>query len=152
MFTTGREAKEFLVSKIIAEAAREGVPLSEVERKMMYFSETAWTLPDMMEVNTVFDREYDCSEYERKISKLAEGFRAEAKRNKSPEQSHWDEAVRILKQEDHYLLVLIEGEKTRAVGGASSGSWVRLFVIGVAIACVLYATCYLLLRLGVFGR
>ena len=50
-FASAREAKEFLVAKIAEEAQREGVPLSEVERKMLYFTETAWTLPDIMEVN-----------------------------------------------------------------------------------------------------
>jgi hypothetical protein len=53
-FGSAREAKEFLVSKIIEQAQREGVPVSEVERKMLYFTETAWTLPDMMEVNDAF--------------------------------------------------------------------------------------------------
>jgi hypothetical protein len=50
-FSTAREAKEFLVSEIVAEAQRKNVPLSEIERKMLYFSETGWTLPDIMEVN-----------------------------------------------------------------------------------------------------
>ncbi|HEX3353709.1 MAG TPA: hypothetical protein VHS34_12870 [Terriglobales bacterium] len=34
-----REAKEFLISEIVAEAQRENAPLSEVERKMLYFTE-----------------------------------------------------------------------------------------------------------------
>jgi hypothetical protein len=34
-FHSGREAKEFLISKIVAEAQSENVPLSEVERKML---------------------------------------------------------------------------------------------------------------------
>jgi hypothetical protein len=35
-----REAKEFLISKIVAEAQHENAPLSETERKMLYFTET----------------------------------------------------------------------------------------------------------------
>ena len=31
--------------------------LSEIERKMMYFTETAWALPDMCEVNEVFEQD-----------------------------------------------------------------------------------------------
>jgi len=58
-FATSRDAKEFLISRIISESEREDVPLSEIERKMLYFTETAWTLPDIMEVNEVFDRDYD---------------------------------------------------------------------------------------------
>jgi hypothetical protein len=37
-FHTGREAKEFLFSKILEEAQRENVPLSDVERKTLYFT------------------------------------------------------------------------------------------------------------------
>jgi hypothetical protein len=50
-FHSAREAKEFLISRIVEEARRENIPLSEVERKMLYFSETDWTLPDIMQVN-----------------------------------------------------------------------------------------------------
>ena len=39
-FHSGQEAKEFLISEIVAEAQRENVPLSEVERKMLYFTES----------------------------------------------------------------------------------------------------------------
>ena len=42
-----RSAKEFIVQCIVDEAQREGVPLTETERKMLYFSETHWTLPDI---------------------------------------------------------------------------------------------------------
>jgi hypothetical protein len=67
---SGREAKEFLISKIVEEAQREKVPLSEVGRKMLYFTESGWTLPDILTVFEDFDREYDQAEYERKIAKL----------------------------------------------------------------------------------
>ena len=33
-----REAKDFVVSRIVEEAQREGTPLSELERKMLYVS------------------------------------------------------------------------------------------------------------------
>jgi hypothetical protein len=69
-FHTGREAKELLISKIVEEAQRENAPLSEVERKMLYFTESGWTLPDIMEVSEDFDREYDRANYEKKVAKL----------------------------------------------------------------------------------
>jgi len=39
-FQSAREAKEFLISRIVEEAQRENIVLSESERKMLYFSET----------------------------------------------------------------------------------------------------------------
>ncbi len=68
-FHSGQEAKEFLIAKIVAEAARQ-YRLSEVERKMLYFTETGWALPDIMNVSEDFDRDYDQDEYEQKIAKL----------------------------------------------------------------------------------
>ena len=38
MFASGREAKKYLVERIVEEARREDVPLSEIETKMLYFS------------------------------------------------------------------------------------------------------------------
>ena len=109
-FTSSREAKEFLVGSIVAEAQREGVPLSEVERKMLYFSETAWTLPDITQVNEAFDREYDQDEYEQKIASLSRNFCADARKNNSNDLDAWNEAVQRLSSEDHYILVLIDAE------------------------------------------
>src|SRR5271170_3447591 len=102
-FATTPNAKEFLVGRIVAEAARESVSLSETERKMLYFSETAWTLPDMMEVSDAFDREYDQSEYEEKIGELARNFRERADSADPSELEAWNEAVRTISAEDHYL-------------------------------------------------
>jgi hypothetical protein len=53
---SAREAKEFLASQIAEEAQREQVPFSEIERKMLHFSETGWTLPDIMDVMTSLTR------------------------------------------------------------------------------------------------
>ncbi len=63
-FHSGRQAKEFLIPRIVAEAERENVPLSEVERKMLYFTESGWTLPDMTAIYEQFDRDYEQDEYE----------------------------------------------------------------------------------------
>jgi hypothetical protein len=52
-FHSGREAKEFLISRIVEEAQRENIPLSEIERKMLYFTESGWTLPDIMKLTTI---------------------------------------------------------------------------------------------------
>jgi hypothetical protein len=63
---TIREAKDYLAARISEEAEREGFPLTEVERNMLYFTETGWTLPEMKAVSAEFDRDYDQDEYERK--------------------------------------------------------------------------------------
>ena len=69
-FQSARDAKEFLIGRIVEEAKRENIPLSEVERKMLYFSETHCTLPDIASVSEKFDHEYNQDEYEEKITRL----------------------------------------------------------------------------------
>ena len=54
-----QEAKEYLIAQIVEEAQRENVELSELERKMLYFTESQETLPDILEVNDQFEQEYD---------------------------------------------------------------------------------------------
>jgi hypothetical protein len=86
-FADSREAKEFLVERILSQAERDGASLSEIERKMLYFSETAWTLPDIMEVNEEFDRRYDQDGYERKIAQLVRSIRSKTTRDEGGGQS-----------------------------------------------------------------
>lgn len=143
-FATTRDAKEFLIGQIVAEARREGVPLSETERKMLYFSETAWTLPGMIEVSDAFDHEYDQAKYEEKIGELVRSYRSWAAKTSQSDLDSWDEAVRTLSAEDHYLLVLINA------GGGSITSTLtdrfKLIALAVAIIVILFAVQFLLHR------
>jgi hypothetical protein len=106
-FDSGREAKEFLISKIVAEAEHENVPLSEVERKMLYFTESGWTLPNIMEVSEDFDREYDQDGYEQKIAKLVTQADKRIREGSRYDYDRWWAAIRFLQREDHYITVMI---------------------------------------------
>lgn len=92
-----REAKEYLIGRIVDEAQRENVPLSEIERKMLYFTESAWTLPDIMDVAEKFDEEYDQPEYERKIASLV-GHAANRARDEG-QLDNWRAAASLLDTE-----------------------------------------------------
>ncbi len=80
-FHSGREAKEFLISRIVLEAQRENIPLSEVERKMLYFTESGWTLPDMTAVSEDFDRDYSRKNMKRKLQNSSEKLPSTTTRN-----------------------------------------------------------------------
>jgi hypothetical protein len=101
---TPREAKEFLIDRIVAEAQRENVPLSETERRMLYFTETYWMPWDFVEVNEAFERDYDMPEYEAKIAAIIRSYLEQAN---PTDLERWHEAVRVLSDEDHYLLVMV---------------------------------------------
>lgn len=105
-FRTIKEAKEFLADAIASEAEREGTPLSEVERKMLYFSESGWTLPDILAVNEEFERDYDQDDYEQKIAGIARKIEARNRAQNPDADEAWNEALLMLSEEDHYLTVL----------------------------------------------
>jgi 4-hydroxyphenylpyruvate dioxygenase-like putative hemolysin len=105
-FTSSREAKELLVACIIAQAERDEIALSEVERKMLYFSEVHDSPPDWRELNQAFEREYNDAEYEEKIASLIQHFRQYAKAQDPDQWQRWNAAITALQDEDHYILVM----------------------------------------------
>lgn len=133
LFSSGREAKDYLIAQIVAEAQLERVPLSETERKMMYFTETAWTLPEIEEVREDFERDYDQTEYEAKIGELAS--RARARAGKTTGLDRWKEAVGVLEGEDHYLLILL----------GTSGSSDSVLVDRVKLVATAFLVCAVLI-------
>jgi len=107
IFKTSMEAKEFLVGRIAEEANREQVLLSELERKMLFFSGTYPTLPDMMEVEERFEGEYDSDQYERKIAGLVKAVWRRDRKESAELARRWKDAIALLRREDHYILVMI---------------------------------------------
>jgi hypothetical protein len=135
-FSDDREALDFIASRIAGEAQLDGVSFSEVERKMLYFSETASTLPDIWDVNDQFDREYETHAYEKKISQLIKKAVARARKQQSEEFDAWIAAIRRLSKEDRYLLVMVKqagiGRTTRSPW--PSRNWWKLCFAGVIVA------------------
>ncbi|MGB2634345.1 MAG: hypothetical protein WAM58_10450 [Candidatus Acidiferrum sp.] len=67
---TDLEAKDFLVHQAVEQAGLEGVPFSDLERRMMYFTESGEMPEDLFELYAAFDTEYESAEYENKVAKL----------------------------------------------------------------------------------
>ena len=124
-----RAAKEFLIRCITDEAQRESVPLSDTERDMLYFSETAWTLPNMAAINEAFDRDYDQSAYEAKISALIRNFKARGTKDDHAALETWNDSVHVLQSEDHYILVMTEIANDDQLGPLART--LKLLTIGV---------------------
>jgi hypothetical protein len=137
-FSNSMDAKEFIVSRIVEEASLDNVSLSELERKMLYFSEVSPTLPDMMEVAEKFEAKYDTEEYEKKIRRLSrKAF--ERGRKESPENAQrWRDAIKVLQKEDHYILVMLD---VRGPGMPNvPRSWAdraKLLIAGLVLTAVL---------------
>jgi hypothetical protein len=127
-------AKEFLISRVVQEAESSHVQLSDIERKMLYFTESPPSLPDILEVNAEFERNYDVDEYEDKIAQLLKNARSHDGQISPNGEDEWKAALGAMRKEDHYILVMC----SQAFGpsyGRKRGSEhrVRDFLIYVAV-------------------
>lgn len=125
------EAKEFLASRIVDQALLEGVPFSEIERRMLFFSETHASLPDMYEVLNEFNETYNMFPYERTVSSLiCNAFRRD--REDAALAQRWEDAKKSLRRQDHYINVMLKQ-------GLASANRKRdlLIYIGIGLAVVI---------------
>jgi ribosomal protein L11 methylase PrmA len=129
-------AKQFLISSVIEEAGVEQVSLSEVEKKMLYFTEVHPSLPDIYEVNAEFERDYDNDEYEAKIAGLLKNARDRDRRSSASREQDWKDALDALKHEDHYILVMVSqafGFGSASAGGHRVRDFLIYIVVGIAL-------------------
>jgi hypothetical protein len=101
-----RAAKDFLVEQTAEQAALEGVSLSDLEKRMMYFTESGYVPEDPIKLNDEFEAEYDSDEYEAKISRLLHHAYQRLRKEKDAARRKWDLAIKCLRRGDHYLLVM----------------------------------------------
>jgi len=101
-----REAKDFLVQETAKQASIEGVPLSDLEKRMMYFTENEEMSEDPIALNDEFEAKYDSDEYEAKISGLLHRASARVKKESPEAARQWKQAIRDISKGDHYLPVL----------------------------------------------
>jgi hypothetical protein len=101
------QAKDFLADQVAEQAALDNTPRSDIERRMMYFTESdPKSCPDPLGLNDEFQGQHDTAEYETKMSALLRHAHQRLKAN-DPEAKHtWDQAVRELRKGDHHFLVL----------------------------------------------
>lgn len=129
------EAKDFLVKQTAEQAALDHVEFSDLEKRMMYFTESGEMREDLFKLNAAFEAEYDSTEYESKVSQLMRHAYARLKRENPLAVRTWDEAIQELSKGDHYLLVLLDPSSVNySPGGKLFGSsfW-KLLGIGLLI-------------------
>jgi hypothetical protein len=106
-FATETEARQFFVEKIVQQAQREGVSLSDDERQMLLWSESA---PDSVADPALAERlagQISDADYESKIvGLLRSSFKGDAAADPSA-KAVWVTALSVLRRGDHYILVMI---------------------------------------------
>lgn len=138
-FPDVRAAKEFLIGHILAEAQLQCIPISTTERKMLYYSETGWSLPDIKKIGDRFDREYDQQAYEYKIGRIVRSLRTRLRKRDPQQWRDWNNAIDILRAEDHYLLVLISPKVAAPARPWSRPARLAAIAVGVFFVIVLIA-------------
>jgi hypothetical protein len=126
-----REAKAFVISRIVQESLRRGTPLAEPERRQLDFSED----PDELDgVPGEIAEPVDPEGYERKIAQLVRGADREARRAGGEEYESWRSAIRLLKQRDNYIGVMID-----RAGLRPPGDFLKLIATAAAICALAVA-------------
>lgn len=98
------KAKRFLINRIVEQAKRTNLPLTEVEARMLGFS-SASANPAELDAATSFERDYNKEKYEAKISRL---FNDVYEMDKTMGMAGiWEQSMDALLDEDMYLAVII---------------------------------------------
>ena len=130
-----KQAKDFLVAQVAEQAAIEGVPLADIEKRMMYFTESdPASCPDPFALNDEFEPHFEMPQYEAKISELLEHARDHLQKDDPERARRWDAAVGELEKGDHYILVLLGLSGTLAGGEPRKHDFLKLILTAVLVA------------------
>lgn len=145
-----REAKDFLVQQAAEQAALEGVPLSDLEKRMMYFTETDECPEDPIKLNEEFKAQCDATAFEEKVSQLLAHARLRLKRENPELARFWDQADETLWQGDHYLVVLCGLSRSSRISARTLFLLLfRLTALGLVVVGSALALRYLLRPVGI---
>src|SRR5215469_8735899 len=134
-----KQAKQFLVQQTAEQAALENVQLTDLERRMMYFTENdSASCENPIELNQEFEAQYDTGEYELKISRLLRHAYERLKEEDAGNLRNWNQAIRTLRKGDHYILLLWDLKPKSAELGPRIGIAIAWgFGLGVALVILM---------------
>ena len=111
-----KQAKDFFVEQTVEQAVLDGVVLDDVEKRMMYFTESdPASCDNPIELNDEFEAAHETKEYETKISQLLHHARTRLKEENPERMRNWEDAIRKLREGDHYLLIMVDQSKVSGV-------------------------------------
>lgn len=118
-FVSETPAKAFFISKILQQAEQEGIILSKAQRYVLSWSEGDPSFVLDNELNKQFEKEITQPEFEKKIQTLIkQAYERDISKEKDMKETY-REAYKVLKQGDHYILIMIDaaiGSKVRKPG------------------------------------
>lgn len=129
------DAVNFLVSRIQEQSKVEGIALSDLETKMLRWSEVEPDGIHDLAVVEEFETQYDSDEYEAKISGLLRRAR-EADRQDGAGKMVWDQVSEALARHDYYLIVMLDQSSHAKAESKRSTLRDQLIYLAVGIGIV----------------
>jgi hypothetical protein len=120
-------SKQFVIERILDQARLEGVSLTDIEIRMLKFTEATSSSKDL-EAAEAFDRNYNDEEYEGTIADLVRHVHARDK--ETGNKQAWDDALAHLAGCDLYLNVMIDRAGIAGNPFGPFGDW-RFFLVGL---------------------
>lgn len=105
------EAKDFLVRQIFEQAEIDGISLSDIEIKMLYFPE----VEDPTRTCEEFKTHQSLEDFERKISRLLDNAYTRNKKTNPQTAEEWQSVIDVLSKGDHYLVWLWGCTKSKRI-------------------------------------
>ena len=140
-----REAKDFLVQHTVEQAALDHVLFSDLERRMMYFTESGDCPEDPIALNDAFESECDNDKYEPKVSKLMHHAYQRIRKENPEAARQWKDAIGTLRKGDHYILVLWGQEPQER----RSYDSLKLLLAGLLLAAIVTSVMFLANHYGI---
>jgi hypothetical protein len=138
-----KQAKDFLADQAAQQAALDRTPFSDLEKRMMYFSESdPASCDEPVTLNDEFEEKYDTAEYEAKMSRLLSRAYKRLKTENLGGKLQWDDAIATLEKGDHYVLLLLGQTSSANDRTEDPGSKV------VKYGGMFVAGCFILVKLG----
>jgi hypothetical protein len=107
-FSDQYDAKKFFVDKVIAQACKEGSPLSEAQKYMLNWTEVEEGFEIDDRLSEIFHSETTDKEYEERISSLLKhAYHDDISVDASAKQTYRN-AYKAMKNNDHYILIMIK--------------------------------------------
>lgn len=102
---TVKDANDFFSQKIIQSANRENISFDSLEKKMLYWSSEQ----EDPELEKKFAENHNDADYEKKVRDLLRKSYSYDREYDPEEIKKYTNAYRVLRQGDHYLLVMLNG-------------------------------------------
>jgi hypothetical protein len=147
-----KQAKDFLVAQAAEQAAIDRVALTDVEKRMMCFTESdPASCPDLLALNDEFEAQFDSTEYEAKMFKLLEHARERLQQEDPGQARNWGEAVQEVQKGDHYILILLGMAGAPPSLGRPKAGFLKLLGTALLVVAVIAIAPFVAEKLVDFG-